>query len=133
MATAIDAIRRYGPRIEPGAVVHHEEAIRWLMTYKKKTRGEAEANVADVADLLEFYNNMGRTVNLERLGSFTQVLHLAGDFDRNYRAPVNMRDLMKQNFTGVITNAENIGKTQNELIAMWNADPANASDQIPTS
>lgn len=131
MATPLDAFRKHGPHIDPGAVVHQEEGEKWLMTYKHKTSGEASATISDLADLLDFYNNMGRTVSLDRLGGFTPVIHLAGDFDRNYRASADGRERMRQDFTGVIINAENIGKTQAELNAMWNADPENANDQIP--
>jgi len=37
---------------------------------------------------------------------------------------------VKTNFRGQLENSENLGKTMADLIAQWNADPANAEDKI---
>ncbi|NCO34408.1 MAG: hypothetical protein AUJ92_00805 [Armatimonadetes bacterium CG2_30_59_28] len=66
-------------------------------------------------------------------GSFASKIALDGGFRINFQEDPDLVKDVRKNFNGVIENAENIGKTSEELVALWNADPANANNQIPAS
>ena len=76
----------------------------------------------ELRDAILFFNNQGYGVKLEGLGTFLPNIELDGTFDVQYRADVALkRGLNAGNFSGKIKNRRNIGKSPEELAAMWNA------------
>ena len=84
-------------------------------------------------DMLRYFLRRGSNVHVDDLGSFSVEVDLKGEFNIHFRPDQDLRDEVKTGFRGVIENGENIGTTMADLIALWNADPANADNQIPTS
>jgi len=62
--------------------------------------------------------------------SFSVHVSLDGTFGIDFRADPDLTQYVKTNFRGQLENSENLGKTMADLIAQWNADPANAEDKI---
>ena len=64
----------------------------------------------------------GRAVKVEGLGTFAPNIGLEGTFSISFRPdPVFANGLnMPGLFSGRIINRENIGKTSNDLVSMWN-------------
>ena len=72
-------------------------------------------------------------VKVEGLGTFTPSIDLSGQFAIVYRADpaLNYGLNMPGTFSGTILNRENIGKSADELVAMWNE--AYPEDQVATA
>ena len=70
---------------------------------------------------------------MEGLGTWTPNISLDGKMDIQYRADTALVNGLNAPgmFTGKIVNRENIGKTGDDLVAMWNE--ANPEDQVPTT
>ncbi len=73
--------------------------------------------------IIEFVRS-GRSVKIEGLGTWTPNVTLDGTLDIQYRADTALTNGLNVpgTFTGRIINRDNIGKTADELVAMWNID-----------
>jgi len=65
----------------------------------------------------------GRAVKVEGLGRFEPAMDLQGQLSISFRADAAFAySLNKGGFEGNVHNRENIGKTTEEFVAMWNTD-----------
>ena len=78
----------------------------------------------ELRDAVVFFNRAGRGVKLEGLGTYLPNIQLDGTFDVQHRLDRSIKNALNApgTFTGVILNRENIGKTADELVEMWNAE-----------
>lgn len=133
MANKMQALVENGPRIDPGKPAHNDDAVDQIMDRSGTSKGETYQSVQNFADMLEHFLKQGRSVHIDDLGTWWPEVRLDGDVNIHFRIDPELKDRIKTGFRGVLINAENIGKTMNDLIALWNANPAHADDQIPTS
>jgi hypothetical protein len=124
MASRIKAINAYMPRIELGRRAEMDELIDLIAARTGLNEGEIRQVLLEMRDSVLFYNLQGRAVKLEGLGTYTPVIQLDGDFKVGHRADVALKKGLNApgEFRGDIENSENIGKTGDELVAMWNED-----------
>jgi len=124
MASRIKAINAYMPRIELGRRAEMDELIDLIAARTGLNEGEIRQVLLEMRDAVLFYNLQGRAVKLEGLGTYTPVIQLDGDFKVGHRADVALKKGLNApgEFRGDIENSENIGKTGDELVAMWNED-----------
>jgi hypothetical protein len=61
---------------------------------------------------------------LEGVGTFTPTVNLAGIFDIGFRLDSSIDGALNVSgaFVGEISNRQNIGKSADELKALWNAE-----------
>jgi hypothetical protein len=76
------------------------------------------------------YCRSGRAVKVEGLGTWSPTIALDGTFDIQYRPDlgINYELNLPGSFTGNIVNRDNIGKTSEDLVLMWN--DANPTDLV---
>lgn len=122
MATKIKAIGALRPRIEQGNTVQKEELVRTIARSTNLNESAIDAVLRELRDVLIEYNRMGRAVKVEGLGTYTPNIGIDGVFDLQYRADPALNKGLNApgTFTGSIKNSENIGKTSDELAALWN-------------
>ena len=124
MASRIKAINAYMPRIELGRRAEMDELIDLIAARTGLNEGEVRQVLLEMRDAVLFYNLQGRGVKLEGLGTYTPIIQLDGDFKVGHRADVALKKGLNApgEFRGDIENSENIGKTGDDLVAMWNED-----------
>jgi hypothetical protein len=123
MAARIQAINAYRPKIDLADSVQQPELVRLLADRTGLNEGEVSLVLKELRDVVIFYNREARGVKLEGLGTYLPKIGLDGRFSVSHRLD---RDIVRGintpgTFTGIIINDENIGKTADELVAMWNA------------
>ena len=70
-----------------------------------------------------FFNQRGRGVRLEGLGTYLPNINYRGELDVAHHLDRELkRALNNGSFSGRIRNKKNIGKTAAEVIAPWNAE-----------
>lgn len=123
MASRIQAINVYRPQIELGQTVQGAELTRYLADRTGLNEGEVSPALKELRDAVIFFNRAARGVKLEGLGAYLPNIQLDGGFDVQHRLDRDVKDGLNApgTFTGVIRNRENIGKTADELAALWNA------------
>ena len=123
MAKQIQAINAYRPRLElgdPATAQRYMELVTQRTTLSPgvvKNVQESEVETL-IGLLLE-----GRAVHTG-ISIYTPSIDLDGDLEAKIRVDARIvRELNAQGaFRGRIINAENIGKTAADLVALWNAD-----------
>jgi len=84
--------------------------------------GTFDLSIRELRNQIIEFCRAGRAVKIDGLGTWTPNLKMDGSFDIQYRADnalvngLNMPGV----FNGEIVNAKNIGKSGDELVAMWN-------------
>ena len=124
MASKIKAIGAYRPRIELGNTVQKPELMRAISRATGLVEGSADQAVKELRDHIIEFVRSGRSVKVEGLGTWTPNVTLDGSLDIQYRADTALTNGLNVpgTFTGTIINRENIGKTADDLVVMWNAE-----------
>jgi hypothetical protein len=101
-----------------------DEMIDLIAARTGLNEGEVRQVLLEMRDAVLFYNLQGRAVKVEGLGTYTPIVQLDGDFKVGHRADVALKKGLNApgEFRGEIENRENIGKTGDELVAMWNEE-----------
>jgi len=130
MAHRIKAINAYRPRIEQGTTVQKPELVRATSRSTGIAEGTLDHSIKEVRDQIIEFCRAGRAVKVEGLGTWTPSIALDGTLEVVYRPdPAFVYGLnIPGVFTGKIINRENIGKTSDELVILWNNQ--NPDDQV---
>ena len=135
MANRITAIGAYRPRIELGNTVQKVELAHYLADRTGLNEGSIEQVIKELRDAVIFFNRAGRAVKIEGLGTYTPNINLEGTFDVQYRADNDLKNGLNTHgvFTGTIRCREHIGKSTDDLVALWNKDhPSDPVGQAPS-
>ena len=126
MASKITAIRAYGPRIERGKAAQEDDYLDLVTKNTGVSRGAVKHVQEEDVEALIYLLKQGRRV---RTGSaiYTPSIKLDGRIEVNVSVRPDLEDKINipSEFTGTLVNAENIGKTPEELYALWDADHPN--------
>jgi hypothetical protein len=123
MAPKIKAVNLYRPRIELGKTVQKSELLRAVSRATSLVEGTVDLVNKEMRDHIIEYCRSGRSVKVEGLGIFSPSIDLAGSLAISYRPDPAFANGLNTpgTFSGTIINRENIGKTGDELVQMWNA------------
>jgi hypothetical protein len=133
MAPKIKAVNAFRPRIDQGNTVQKPELLRAVARATSIVEGSADLVVKEMRDQIIMFCSAGRAVKVEGFGIFSPNIGLEGDFSISFRAdPAFANNLnMPGTFSGRIINRENIGKTSDELVTLWNEQYP--EDQVPVA
>ncbi len=137
MAQKIQAWVEFGPRLETTDPITPEGLIERIVAASNQSRGSVKAILDELDVQTEICLKEGHIVQLPNGTHFKPSGHNDGSVDVNVR--VNPRIVKNVNigFRGRWRNAENIGKNEAEIIALWNAahpdDPIAAEAQGSTT
>ena len=124
MAKKITAIRRYKPEIKRGRTLQMPDVIRDMTRSTGLSQGEVLHVVYQLQEAILTANHAGQAVKIAGLGIFTPVIRMDGSLDMLFRPDVEMLRQLNDptKFHAKILNKSNIGRSSEELIALWNAD-----------
>ncbi len=123
MAKKIQAVAAYGPRID---LIEAADVERFMSLITQRTTLSAgvvknvqESEVETLIGLLR----EGRPVHTG-VAIFTPSINLEGKIDVNVRVDKRILSALNSNgaFTGRLIHSENVGKTSDELVALWNEE-----------
>jgi len=122
MAQKIKAINAFRPRIEQGSTVQKPELLRAVSRATSLVEGPVDLVTKEMRDQIILFCSAGRAVKVEGLGTFTPSIDLEGNIAISFRADSAFANglNMPGTFNGRILNRENIGKTSDELVTLWN-------------
>ena len=122
MAHKIQAINAFRPRIEQGNTVQKPELVRELSHATSLVEGVVSLTMSELKFRLIGYLRAGRAVKVDGLGTWTPTISLDGTISIQYRPDMAFDYELNQPgvFTANIYNRDNIGKTSQDLINLWN-------------
>ena len=123
MASQIQALNHYRPQIEYGETAGWREVAEFLEARTTLSKTDIIATLTGLQDAVLYFNLQGRGVKLEGLGSYLPNINYQGEIDAAHRLDRRLkRQLNNGSFSGKIRNKKNIGKTVEQVVAMWNAE-----------
>ncbi len=128
MAKKIQVWSTYGPRIDLSAPMTDVEIIENIVAATNQSKGSVLAVLAELDVQLESGLKAGRIVYLPNGTHFEPIGKKDGSVDIGVRVNPDLDKKVNAGFRGKWLNSENIGKTQPEMIAIWNE--AHPDDQI---
>jgi hypothetical protein len=131
MAQLIQAFSAYGPRLELSRTVQPSQIAEYIAARTSLNRGEIENVLTELNEAIAFFARQGAPVKLGGVGIFTPSIKLSGALDVGLRLDTSIDAALNVPgaFTGSVKNGENVGKSSDELKAMWNED--HPDDPIP--
>ena len=124
MATLIEAINAYGPRIKRGRRAEMKQLVTFISGRTGLNKGDIQHVLSELKETVQFFNLAGQSVKLEGLGCFRPTISLDGTFSIIHVADSELKaELNKLNaFVGELENSDMIGKTSTELAERWNEE-----------
>lgn len=129
MAKKIQAWAAYGPKITLGDAMKKEEIIENIIAATNQSRGSVLAVLSELDVQIESGLKAGRIVQLPNGTHFEPIGKKDGSVDIGVRVNPDLDKKVNAGFRGTWVNSGNIGKTEAEIIALWNEE--HPDDQIP--
>ena len=133
MARYIEAVARLGPRIEPQPNVHLRELAQRMADTTGQKLGEILRVIVEMGDCFTHYHVEGRAIVVPALGTYRPLIKGDGTFRVHYRPDAMLLKSLNATdaFRGQIRNAENIGKSSQELKALWDRQHLDDPLELP--
>ncbi len=123
MASRIQAINAYRPRVKLERTAHMDEVVDFIARSTGLNTGTIVHVLTELRAAVVFYNRLARGVKLEGLGTYLPNIRLDGTMDVQHRLDRGLRRALNSTrFSGTIINRRNIGKTPDELVALWDVE-----------
>jgi hypothetical protein len=121
MADKLTAINMMRPRLELGRIIEMDQLEAFIADRSGANRAGILQILSELREALLFFNLDGRGLRIEGLGRFTPKIALDGTITYTVTPDSNILTRMSTKlYKGPIANREHIGKTPDELIAIWN-------------
>lgn len=123
MANKITAIHAYCPRIKLEKTRDVKDVARIIAGRTSMNEGAVLQSLMEFRNVLEMYMGSGTPVKLPGLGTFSPIMSLDGSINISLRIDtLLLSELNKkiEGFKGNIVNRDNIGKSSDELVNIWN-------------
>ncbi len=120
MAKKIQAWATYGPKIDLADPMTKEEIIENIVAATNQSKGSVLAVLAELDVQLEAGLKSGRIVHLPNGTHFEPIGKKDGTVDLGVRVSPDLDKKVNTGFRGKWLNSENVGKTEAEMIAIWN-------------
>jgi hypothetical protein len=128
MAKKIQAWVEFGPRLEPATPLTGDELIEQLTEGSNESISSVLAVLTALDRATEQGLKAGRIVQLPNGTHFKPTGKKDGSVEVDVRVNPALKKRLNAEFRGKWRNAENIGKSEADIIALWNA--AHADDPI---
>ena len=120
MAKKIQAWVKFGPRIELAPPMKSEELIENLIAATNQSRGSVLAVLSELDVQVESALKAGRIIHLPNGTHYEPTGKKNGSINIDVRVNPDLDKRVNAGFRGKWINAENIGKSEAEIIALWN-------------
>lgn len=119
MAKKIQAWTKFGPRLAKADPMKSEELIENIVAATNQSRGSVLAVLAELDVQIESALKAGRIVQLPNGTHYKPTGKKDGKINIDVRANPDLARRINAGFRGKWRNAENIGKTEAEIVALW--------------
>jgi hypothetical protein len=120
MATKIEAWTAYGPRLEPATPLTEKELVEQITVGSNENASSVLAVLTFLDAVLEQALKAGRIVQLPNGTHFKPTGKKDGSIEIDVRVNPDLVKQVNSDFRGKWRNAENMGKTEQEIYSMWN-------------
>ena len=120
MPQKIQIWSKYGPRIVLGDPMEPEEVIENIVNATNQSRGSVLAVLSELDVQISAGLKAGRIVRLPNGMRFEPVGKKDGFINILVNVSTQLTNIVNATFRGKWLNGENIGKTESQMIELWN-------------
>ena len=120
MAKAIQTWTEFGPRLEPTDPMTGDELIENIIAATNQSRGSVLAVLSELDVQIEAGLKAGRIVQQPNGTHYKPTGKKNGSIDIDVRVNPVLTKQVNAGFRGKWRNSVNIGKSEDEVIALWN-------------
>lgn len=133
MATILQAVIQYGPRLDLQPTSSLEDVAAWVSMRTSVSKNEVAMVLSEISEAILFYNRMGKPVKLNGVGTFSPSVDRSGTLSINLRPDMALKKGINNSseFRGVMQNKTNAGLTNEQLKQLWDADHPEDPLNIP--
>jgi nucleoid DNA-binding protein len=130
MARLLQAITAYGPKLDLNQTAQLNQVVDWMSSRTGLNKSEVMMVMQELNEAISFFNGQGTPVKLPDIGTFSPGIKADGTFKINFRTDNALKNHINTPgaYTGRMSNKGNIGLTNEEYKALWDAD--NPSDPL---
>lgn len=124
MATLIQAIQAYGPRLTLRPMAQLDEIADWMAMRTGVNKSEAMMLLQELNEAILYHNRRGTPVKLPGIGIFSPSIKRDGDYRINVRVDsmlkngINTTDI----YIGEMSQRDHIGFSNEDYKVMWDTD-----------
>jgi hypothetical protein len=124
MAKIVQAVRRYGPKLRRTRTAQLEDVVDWMAARTGLNRGEVLLMLAELHDAILYFNQMGQSVKLPDIGTFSGGIDRAGNLRLNFRVDAALKKAFgrRDKYDGQILYKSRIGWTDAQYKELWDAE-----------
>ena len=120
MAKKLQAWTKFRPRLNRAEPMNSEELIENLVAATNQSRGSVQSVLSELDVQLESALKSGRIVKLPNSTHYQPIGKSDGSVAIKVRVNPDLNKRINAGFRGKWINSENIGKSEEEIIALWN-------------
>ncbi len=124
MATILQAVIQYGPRLTLQPTTSIEGVAAWVSMRTSINKSEVAMVLSEVSEAILFYNRMGSPVKLNGVGTFSPSVDRSGTLSISLRPDMALKKGINSygEYRGVMQNKSNAGLSNSALKELWDAD-----------
>jgi len=124
MANLITAVNAYRPKLILGNSVKMKELVEYISGRTGLNKGDLLIALAELSGAVIFFNKRGQGVKLDGLGTYLPSIDTQGTLSISHRLDSEIKNAINQTgaYIGEIEKRENIGKTNEQFIELWNKE-----------
>ena len=133
MATILQAVIQYGPRLEFQPTTSLEDVATWVSMRTSINKSEVTMVLSEISEAILFYNLMGSPVKLNGVGTFSPSMDRGGMLNINFRPDMALKKGINNHggYRGIVQNKARAGLTNEELKQLWDTDHPEDPLNIP--
>jgi hypothetical protein len=134
MATFIQAVTKYAPRLRRQPTIRMEELSERLAELTGLRSSQANMMLDELSAALVYYCRRGHGLELQGVGFFRPSLRNDGQFRILYRPDQRLLRALTgpEGYRGEVSNAENVGLDPLQYKALWDAEHPDDPLDLPT-
>jgi len=123
MATILQAVSEFGPKLELAPTAQLDESAEWMAMRTGLNKSEVTMMLEEMSEMILAFNNRGIPVKLPGVGTFTPSIDRHGVIRNNFRSDVALKkgSNAPEAYKGAIDNRERIGLNDAGYKEIWDA------------
>jgi hypothetical protein len=124
MARFVQAVSKYGPRIQSRAIISHARLCERLVLTTGLRRSQVMVLLIELGEALSSYAATGASLRVEGIGRFYTTTSGKGRLSLNYRPDRELRRALASldDFGGTVINRKNVGLSPGDYKELWDAE-----------
>lgn len=124
MATLLQAIQAYGPKLELNQTTQLNEVADWMAMRTGVNKSEALLLLQEINEAILFFNRQGTPIKLPGIGTFSPSVKRDGGLNINLRTDMELKNGINapSAYVGRVANRINIGLDNEGFKNLWDTD-----------